>query len=129
MAGKDVKVNSLGFIHSYISKVRLKQEEHSSDQGHPQHHPSEQDQSNSEQNSDSQLEELHQALSEFQNDQQAQAHGIQASQLNTDSGIKIVLKDSSGVVIRQLSGDDFIKLRQSNTQEPRVRGKILDQKL
>ena len=43
-------------------------------------------------------------------------------------GLKVILKDSQGGIVRQLSGEEFLRLRQGSSTEPRMRGKILDQK-
>ncbi len=73
--------------------------------------------------------EVDQAAEEFQNDAQNQASGISATVVANGLGLKVVLKDGSGAVVRQLSGEEFMKLREATTQGTPGRGKILDQKL
>lgn len=75
------------------------------------------------------------AVAEFLADQQAQANGLTAAVDGHGPGLKVTLKDSAGTMVRQLSGEEFIKLRQAVTPKggnaavaPRS-GKILDQKL
>ena len=64
------------------------------------------------------------AVESFQFDTQATHHGLQASLVGQGPGLRVVLKDSQGAVVRQLSGEEFIRLREATS-----RGKILDQKL
>lgn len=44
-------------------------------------------------------------------------------------GLRVTLKDQKGAVIRQMSGEEFIKLRDSTRLEPHARGRILDRKM
>lgn len=69
------------------------------------------------------------AVETFRRDAQAQANGIDAALIGTGPGLRVVLKDGSGAVVRQLSGDEFLKLCQASSPGLRTRGKILDQKL
>lgn len=69
-----------------------------------------------------------QAVESFQVDAQAAAHGLQAAVEGQGPGLRVVLKDGSGAVVRQLSGEEFLRLREATAQGLR-RGKILDQKL
>lgn len=63
------------------------------------------------------------ALEEFtaSNTLRAQAEG-------SGPGLKIVLKDGTGAVIRQMTGEEFLKLRETAKSDGQARGKILDQK-
>ena len=69
------------------------------------------------------------AVESFGQDPQAQASGIQAALDLSGPGLRVVLKDCNGSVLRQLSGDEFLRLREASSQATRGRGKILDQKL
>jgi len=70
-------------------------------------------------------EKVEAALVEFRED--AKASGIDVSMSGKGPGLRVVLTDGSGAIIRQLSGEDFLKMRETG-QDSR-RGKILDQKL
>lgn len=74
-------------------------------------------------------EQVDQAVEAFQHEMENQANGLSASVEGTGPGLKVVLKDESGSVVRQFSGDEFVKMRKTATKDGRVRGKILDQKL
>lgn len=86
-------------------------------------------------NEDSQEEEafnesdiLH-AIDAFGSDADAVANGLTATRLGDGPGLRVVLKDQAGTVIRQLTGEEFLKLREAVTGDSASRGKILDQKL
>lgn len=69
------------------------------------------------------------AIESFSNDNQALANGLKASASGSGPGLKVVLKDGSGAIVRQLTGEEFIRLREAASKDGRIRGKILDQKL
>jgi hypothetical protein len=69
-------------------------------------------------------ERLDEAVLAFQKDNQAKGQGIAAEKA---PGLKVVLKDGAGSVIRLFSGEDFIKMHEA-IQDGRVSGKIIDQK-
>ncbi len=71
---------------------------------------------------------LSQALEDFEAESQEQSHGLHASVLGSGPGLKVVLKDPSGKVIRQLSSQEFLKIRESSHPHEKAAGKILDQK-
>ncbi len=69
------------------------------------------------------------AVDEFQTDAQTQAHGLHANVSGKGPGLKVTLTDVSGSVVRQFTGEEFLRLRDAVSKEGRTRGKILDQKL
>lgn len=69
--------------------------------------------------------EVHEALESFEHDQRARQHGLKADVLGQGPGLRVVLKDGSGAVIRQMSGEEFVRLRDALTGS----GKLLDQKV
>lgn len=68
------------------------------------------------------------ALKIFEEDAKAKASGLSAEKEGHGPGLKIILKDVSGRVIRSLSGQEFLKLREGAAQDTKARGKLLDQK-
>jgi len=56
------------------------------------------------------------------------AGGLSATPTGTGPGLKVILKDGSGAVIRQMTGEEFLELRETAKGDGRARGKILDQK-
>jgi uncharacterized FlaG/YvyC family protein len=69
-------------------------------------------------------ERLDQAVEAFQKDAQAKQQGIEVERA---PGLNIVLKDISGSVIRQFTGEEFLRLRDA-IRDGRTSGKILDKK-
>jgi uncharacterized protein YlxW (UPF0749 family) len=74
-------------------------------------------------------ESVKDAMNAFGSDLHAQMSGITASQDGTGPGLKVILKDGTGSVVRQFSGEEFLKLREQIQKEGRKNGKILDQKI
>jgi hypothetical protein len=69
------------------------------------------------------------AVDAFQKDDQARVSGLQASMIGQGPGLRVILKDGSGAIVRQFTGEEFVKLREAVSKDGRARGKILDQKL
>ena len=74
-------------------------------------------------------QEVAAAIESFAQDKDAQKSGIRAEVEGAGPGLKVFLKDSSGSVLRQLSGLEFVQMREAAASDSRVRGKLLDQKL
>ena len=74
---------------------------------------------------------VQEAIEGFSKDIHADSNGLKATASGQGPGLKVILKDGSGAVIRQWSGEEFLKLRKaaSNDSGDPKRGKILDQKL
>lgn len=69
------------------------------------------------------------ALQAFACDSQTKAAGLSAAITGKGPGLRVVLTDVSGNVIRQFTGEEFLRLRQTASPSLPARGKILDQKL
>ena len=69
------------------------------------------------------------AVRSFVTDAATQEHGLSAVVEGTGPGLKIHVKDCNGTVLRQFSGEEFLKLRDATSQTLGKRGKLLDQKL
>ena len=69
------------------------------------------------------------AIEAFQADNQTRANGLAAEKIGNGPGLKVVLKDGTGAVIRQFTGEEFLKVREALSKTSAGRGKILDQKL
>lgn len=63
----------------------------------------------------------------FGGDQTNQSNGISASLEGNGPGLKVILKDAGGGVLRAVSGEEFLKLKEAVSQGKRS-GRILDQK-
>ena len=68
------------------------------------------------------------AIAQLNHDAQALSHGLTANIEGAGPGMKVILKDGTGATIRQFTGEEFLKLRQS-AGATGARGKLLDRKL
>lgn len=73
-------------------------------------------------------ENLEKAVRDFGEDVQTQANGLIASAEGHGPGLRVVVKGSDGSVIRQFTGEEFLRLRESVNKVRTGTGKILDQK-
>lgn len=73
-------------------------------------------------------ENVEAAIIAFRGDVQAQAAGLRAQAIGQGPGLKVILKDGTGAIVRQFTGEEFLKLREA-VKDGRASGKILDQKL
>jgi uncharacterized FlaG/YvyC family protein len=126
----DMKIRSVGGA-GYPMQVRERSEkqqqsgDQSKDQQNSQKHQSSQEVSETEFQ-----EKLDEAVQAFAEDSQTLANGLKASVNGSGPGLKVVLTDQSGSVVRQLTCEEFMKLREmAPSGSVKIRGKILDQKL
>lgn len=108
------------------SKVKEKSEKEGFSRFMQQHQNSEQKEDETVEVTDETVEK---AIDEFAHDEQALSAGITAHATGHGPGLKIILKDGSGGVLRQMTGEEFIKLRDAVHNIAHKSGKILDQKL
>jgi hypothetical protein len=74
-------------------------------------------------------EKVEQAMSNFLTDSETKYSGLLASLEGKGPGLRVILKDGTGTVIRQFTGEEFLKLRVESQEDGRKSGKILDRKL
>lgn len=75
-------------------------------------------------------EEVQAAVQAFGSDEQAAAAGLHVDQIGNGPGLRVVLKDVSGNVVRQFTGSEFVRLRDvTGGRSLHAPGKILDRKL
>ena len=74
------------------------------------------------------LEEVQDAVEGFLEDETNLAHGISADTEGNGPGLKVVLKDPNGGVLRSVSGEEFLRLREAVSAGAKS-GRILDQKV
>jgi uncharacterized FlaG/YvyC family protein len=127
-----VKINPIRDAVNYLNRVHSKDE--GGDAGSQQQHAgqdpqSEEDKKEAERDASPPSEEaLREAMSTFQADAQTQAHGLSAEMNGNGPGLRIVLTDVSGTVVRQFTGEEFLRLREAANKDQRLRGRLLDQK-
>ena len=68
------------------------------------------------------------AASAFSQEPTQRAQGLTAQAEGRGPGLRVVLKDGTGAVVRQFTGQEFLELRQAASQDFRGRGKLLDKK-
>jgi len=74
------------------------------------------------------IENVQQAIEDFSANQTNQTHGISATQEGNGPGLKVTLRDAAGGVLRSVSGEEFLKLREAIHSGSKS-GRILDQKV
>jgi hypothetical protein len=72
-------------------------------------------------------EEVLAAVETFGTDPLHHENGITASSEGNGPGLRVILKDAGGGVLRNVSGEEFLKLREA-VKSGRKSGRILDQK-
>jgi uncharacterized FlaG/YvyC family protein len=74
------------------------------------------------------VESVQKAIEDFAANQTNQTHGLSATQEGNGPGLKVTLRDATGGVLRSVSGEEFLKLREA-IQSGSKSGRILDQKV
>jgi hypothetical protein len=73
-------------------------------------------------------ETVQNAIEAFASDELNKTSGIVAVAEGTGPGLKVVLKDGSGGLLRSVSGEEFLKLHEAAVQGNRS-GRLLDRKV
>lgn len=134
-----VKIQALNDALRFVTQVRSKPEDRNEDQ----RQGSKKDRDREKQDSDApglrrELGDLTDdkvdaAVRDFVEDSQAQANGLSASTVGHGHGLRVILKGADGVVVRQFTGEEFVRMREAvgkaSGKAAPARGKILDQKL
>ncbi len=128
-----MKINPLTQGQSILRLVSSKDDVHPRDdqkeRRQPQENPEKHEKKGQSGLSDKDLaQEIEKAVGAFGEDVQARASGLSATAEGSGPGLRIVLKDSAGSVVRQFTGEEFLELRKVAGKDSRARGKILDQK-
>jgi hypothetical protein len=97
--------------------------------GYSGHSDDKSNESREEKSDSASREEVSQAVNDFQTELENQIDGLNASVVGAGPGLKVILKDEEGALVRQLTGAEFLRLRQASDEETPTVGKILDQKL
>lgn len=125
---ENVRIGSLREMFSVFDRVQDKEDKGGSnpEKQNPQFQQKENKNAQGIQVSDA---EVQTAIEVFSQDETVQAQGLKASLIQSGPFLKVVLKDGSGALVRQFTGEEFLKLRDAVKKEGKTRGKILDQKL
>jgi hypothetical protein len=123
-----VKITAIPEFFRFTNRVHEKPDGQSP-QGQQQGNPEQGKQSKDEEaKREASPEEIGQAIALFETDAKAREAGLKAESIGSGPGLKVVLRDGQGAVVRQFTGAEFLKLREAASKDPRTRGKILDQK-
>lgn len=125
----NLKIAPLNPAAHFVNQVREKRDSGDESRQQPQ-------QDRREKNEQSEYEateaSVNAALESFSQDEQARSHGLQAERSGHGPGLKVVLRDQNGAILRQFTGEEFVKLRESCVPDVPGhggRGKLLDRKL
>jgi len=124
-----VKINPLVEATRFINRVQKRQDDNGKKDKNQQEGQSFKENLEKENQVQVDSEEVKQAIEEFARDPMAKRNGFVARAENTKVGLKIVLKDGTGKVIRQFTGQEFLEMRDAVKRDGEGSGKILDQKL
>lgn len=125
-----MKITALTDALNILNRVRESGDGKSRQQGQQKEQKKDQESSDGQESFEEvSAEKVGQAIESFQKDASTQAHGLTASAVGNGPGLRVVLKDGSGAIVRQLTGQEFLELRKAASKDGRTRGKILDQKL
>jgi hypothetical protein len=73
------------------------------------------------------IEAVEAAVEQFASDEMNRTSGYSAATEGSGPGLKVVLKDSTGGILRSISGEEFLKLKEAVNSGARS-GRLLDQK-
>ncbi len=126
-----MKIQSLTRLVGYSGAVREKTEERSFQQGNSnsEHPKKDRESAEGEDRQEASAETVGQAVEAFRADVNTQANGLNVSMEGAGPGLKVLLKDKSGGLVRSFTGEEFLRLREETSRDGRICGKILDQKL
>ena len=123
-----MKITALNAATQSLDRIREKKDAEGQNRDQHQQNLSQHQKKKEEEDAPADAEKVGAAIDSFAAELQNQTAGLSASMSGQGPGLKVVLKDGSGAVIRQLTGEEFLKLREAATQGS-SRGKLLDQKL
>jgi len=124
-----VKINPINDPARFVNTVRERSDAGEGRGGNPQQQQRDKKEEQPEEVFQVTEDIVSNAVETFAVDAQATANGLNASMEGNGPGLRVVLKDGSGAIVRQFTGEEFLKLREAVSKEGRTRGKILDQKL
>lgn len=124
-----MKIGSMLAVTSPYAKVQEKTGQEDSSESFAQQQKKEQKKQDENQIIQVTEGKVAEAIGAFGRDEQAQIQGISAATVGSGPGLRVILKDGTGVVIRQFTGEEFLKLREAVSKDRRANGKIIDQKL
>lgn len=123
-----MRIGSLRAMFPFLDRVQEKQDSSQSQQ-EGQHQQFQEKKETQTPHVEVNSQELESAIEAFSHEQSVQMTGLRAALVRSGPHLKVLLKDGSGAMIRQFTGEEFLQLREEAKKDARSRGKILDQKL
>lgn len=120
-----MKVNSTIATPTYFETVR--KSEGATDQNQKKKQDEQSRNSSKDDKETFSQELLGEAVNAFSHEPTNQVHGLSANVEGQGPGLKVTLKDGKGGVVRQLTGEEFMKLKAA--AQGLTRGRLLDKKL
>src|ERR1700679_1939302 len=109
-----MKITGIPEFFRFTNRV---QEKHDGQSAGGQGNPQQERQSPEEKEREASPEEVGQAVALFANDAKAREAGLKAESIGSGPGLKVVLRDGQGAVVRQFTGAEFLKLREAASKD------------
>lgn len=122
-----MKINSYASIHPLFGKISEAGADKQGGAGQNAFERHKKKDEEKEENFEASLEAVEAAVDGFADDKLNLSNGISASAEGAGPGLRVVLKDASGGVLRSVSGEEFLKLREAASSGARS-GRLLDRK-
>jgi hypothetical protein len=122
-----MKINSYASIHPLFGKISEAGADKQGGAGQNAFERHKKKDEEKEENFEASLEAVEAAVDGFADDKLNSSNGISASAEGAGPGLRVVLKDASGGVLRSVSGEEFLKLREAASSGARS-GRLLDRK-
>lgn len=125
-----MKVNSVGTNLSYLSRIQDAKSDPDGRSRQQDQQPKRDEKEKKEFSEELEQSEknLESALESFRKDEHTRAQGLSVTTSGAGPGLKVVLKDTNGAVVRQFTGEEFVRLRAAAPHDGKARGKLLDRK-
>jgi hypothetical protein len=123
-----MKINSYASIHPLFGKISEAGADKHGGAGQNAFERHKKKDEEKEEKFEASLEAVEAAVDGFADDKLNSSHGISASAEGAGPGLRVVLKDASGGVLRSVSGEEFLKLREAANSGARS-GRLLDRKV
>ena len=123
-----MKINAYPLVNPLFGKIAETHKDKQGGAGSNAYERNQKKKDDDEKEFEASLEAVEAAVDGFDEDETNQAHGITASTEGQGPGLRVVLKNADGGVLRSVSGEEFLKLRDAVAAGARS-GRILDQKV
>lgn len=113
---------------SVFSPSAVRRKEPSDKDGSGQKKEQPRDQNSRDERPSADRKSVEKAVSDLRSEESFTHTGMSVEMIESPDGLQVRLIHPSGALIKTMSADDFMRLRESSAGGPLLRGKILDQK-